>query len=124
MVHSLLPTTYARRVVTLYRFYELKGEQTVRVSVGADGTSILACISKNRLANIDFSNPTSKCDFRISASTETAVPLPKTEPSYMRHKDRMSYQFEIWSIDLSKVTTYRTLVRANRPLSAICSAIW
>ncbi|ELR23970.1 mRNA capping enzyme, beta chain, putative [Acanthamoeba castellanii str. Neff] len=102
----------------------------VRVTLDEAGNE-KRIIRKKRISDINFHSPQSVIDFRISASTEEHVERPHTRPSHERQKERISYRFELFSFDLTKVekldrqgtsTTYEmeveladmALVRAER----------
>lgn len=58
-----------------------------------------------------------KCiDFRISANRERRVDLPKTECDQIRKKDRLSYRFDLYAIELTKVDLYND-VKNGEPAS-------
>jgi len=51
--------------------------------------------------------PASKFDIRISASIENVVPKPQRQiVSSMRCKDRISYKYDYFSIDITSTYTY------------------
>ena len=72
-------------------------------------------IRKTRLQNVDFFCPHRKYDFRVTISeeqertvtniTNTVVPIPGDEelPVRERRKDRLSYTFDMWRIDITVV---------------------
>lgn len=78
-------------------------------------TSEIQIIEKIDLDNIDYFNPLQgTCDFRISAKEEhiisnmDVVNDKNSRIRLCRVKDRTSYLFDIWSIDCTKVTTYKS----------------
>lgn len=107
-----------------------------RVTTDLEG-NVKACIKKQRLGNLNFLCPSPSLDFRLSASVENPVPLPKTPSAsasstgghskhnpvghmyndrkrdgvrLIRRKDRTSYFFEIWSVDMTTVKSYSEMV--------------
>jgi len=90
-----------QRIKETDKFYK----DGTRVSVDSDG-KVVRSIKKTTLKSIDILCPTFLYDFRISANTEKPVqkPVPKLEATHSREKDRLSYQFEFWSFDMTTVT--------------------
>ncbi|KAL6061422.1 mRNA-capping enzyme subunit beta [Balamuthia mandrillaris] len=77
----------------------------VRVTLDADRKFVKA-IRKRRLGDLNFHCPRSPLDFRISASEEEPVPedaIKGGRASHERKKERISYVFELYSFDLTKV---------------------
>ena len=95
------------------------------------------CIKKERLGNLNFLCPSPSLDFRLSASVENPAPMPRPKPKQpgaskptpsfspighlyndrrdddvrlIRRKDRTSYFFEIWSVDMTTVKSYSEMV--------------
>lgn len=63
-----------------------------------------------------------KCiDFRISANRERRVELPTGECDQLRRKDRLSYRFDLFALELTKVDLFNNLTRgeptSERPTS-------
>lgn len=88
-------------------FYHSKEKQKrVRVSVDPETRKQLRSIIKEKKKNFDFYCPYSSFDFRITLSLENVVPFPKDEeiPFLERYKDRLSYEFDVWKIDITTVT--------------------
>jgi len=77
----------------------------LRVTLDAN-RRIKRIIKKTRIKDINFLCPQSVVDFRISASTEvdfgTGIQIREL-PKHGRQKERLSYQFELFSVDLTKV---------------------
>eukprot|EP00455_Lapot_gusevi_P003400 TRINITY_DN11394_c0_g1_i4.p1 TRINITY_DN11394_c0_g1~~TRINITY_DN11394_c0_g1_i4.p1 ORF type:complete len:364 (-),score=55.77 TRINITY_DN11394_c0_g1_i4:28-1119(-) len=73
-----------------------------RVSKDRHG-NVLRCIRKHRLEDLNIYSPTTGLDFRISASSEEPAPEPHTPCHYQRTKNRISYAFEIWRLDMTEV---------------------
>jgi hypothetical protein len=100
-VVSLLGGLQVARVNTVDRFYPGK----VRVTINPQGEPVL-CIRKTRLGNLDLSLSGSgaQFDIRLSASAEETVDTIPTGPyEYERRKSRVSYQFDIFRVDITEV---------------------
>ncbi|KAJ1951434.1 mRNA-capping enzyme subunit beta [Linderina macrospora] len=88
-------------------FYRVDGTR-VRVTTNKETGQIMGVITKNRIASIDIYSPRTKLDIRISINEEQPLSRPNTEDMKVqaeRHKDRLSYTQDIWSFDLTQVTT-------------------
>ena len=90
------------------KFYLIEGEM-MRITSDAAG-AVVGCVVKEKLANMDFASTHGCKDLRISASRERKVPLPARLPPAQleRRKDRMSYRYDIWSVDLTRVESVTT----------------
>lgn len=72
---------------------------------------IVNCISKRRLAHLDIHVPESLVDYRISVNMEVPMPTPYGKyPSHVRQKDRISYQYDCFSLDLTQVMNLNAAV--------------
>jgi len=92
-------------VLLLDKFYPVNGEH-VRVTTDQQGT-VKECIVKEKLQHIEFwSGKPKSIDFRVSASRERTVPLPTCEPDQIRRKDRRTYRFDLWSLELTRVDLF------------------
>jgi len=67
--------------------------------------TVLACMQKVRLGNLDVYSPKRAADWRISVNMEIPVPPPLGTATMTRKKDRMSYSHEEFTIDLTQVTS-------------------
>ncbi len=95
------------RVNTVDRFYpgEPGKPGRIRVTINPQGEPVL-CIRKARLGNLDLSLVGSGAhfDIRLSASAEESVDTIPTGPyEYERRKSRVSYQFDIFRVDITEV---------------------
>ena len=91
----------------------------VRVSLGINSPNhIQKCIKKDRLADINIMYPRCGFDLRISASLENNCPKPETDRNSsssnnsnkletIRCKDRIGYQWDIFTVDISTIHTYK-----------------
>ncbi|KAI9030347.1 CYTH-like domain-containing protein [Hyaloraphidium curvatum] len=88
----------------LDEFFEVQGAQKVRVTKDFKSNKVTASIQKQRLANLDVHIPESLVDYRISVNVEHQVPVPYGRyPVSRRQKDRISYTYDAFSIDLTQV---------------------
>jgi hypothetical protein len=119
------PVTYEHRYEK-DEFYELQGGK-VRVTKDAKNdqvrqsvfdirhlvthrflrVQILATVQKQRLANLDIHIPESSMDYRISVTIEQPMNVPYGKfPRTYRQKDRLSYKYDVFSVDLTQVVTF------------------
>merc|ERR1712087_936521 len=62
---------------------------------------------KTKKSSMNCVYPAAKYDFRISASIENVVPKPRNQIVHLlRCKDRMSYKYDKFSIDITSTHTY------------------
>lgn len=98
------PVSYQHRYET-DEFYDSPGGK-LRVTKDTKTQQILGAIQKQRLANLDIHIPESHMDYRISVTIEHPVPVPYGKyPMSSRRKDRLSYKYDLFSIDLTQVYT-------------------
>ncbi len=66
-------------------------------------------IQKTKLQSIDFLCPHNTWDFRITVSEEKVVDMPDSSyhVTHERSKDRLSYSFDIYQIDITVVKDRR-----------------
>lgn len=90
--------------------YSMPGAGRKRVRITKDGTSnsVIAAITKEKLADLHIYAPYSPLDCRISVSVETPLDSPPSNlphpPQSFRYKDRLSYTFNgEFVLDLSQV---------------------
>jgi hypothetical protein len=105
------PKISYKHPITTDKFYSIGGKQ-VRITLdNKKNNEIIASITKEKLKSLDFHNSTlQSLDFRVTAAIELPFDrekLPKNAiPDQIRRKDRLSYAFELWSIDITRVDTY------------------
>ncbi len=89
---------------------DTKHKSGIRVTQG-DSDKPTNCVIKTKLCDLDFYNPRANMDFRLSASTEVLCGAPHSSDTVVstRIKERNSYGFEFWSLDLTKVTVQNHL---------------
>lgn len=112
---GIQPLSYAH-TVDLDLFYR----DGVRYSIpwddkrrGERGKAIL----KVHIGHLDIMVPSSSYDLRISCKKEEPVPEPSGDCEFIRKKDRISYTFNYWSVDLTKVETFeKRSIKGNRPI--------
>ncbi|KAL0482390.1 hypothetical protein AKO1_013015 [Acrasis kona] len=100
------PTMEYHRVLEVDRFYKDKNSSDwIRVSIDPDTEMKKRAIRKTRLQNLDYFCPHRCWDFRITVSEELELPLPsdKEVPICERRKDKLSYTFDMWRIDITVV---------------------
>ena len=90
----------------LDEFYRIESGR-LRVTKDAKTKVIIPgkSVIKDRVADLNVYIPTANLDYRISVSLETTVPLPAQALPVIkrRHKDRLSYTHELFTIDLTQV---------------------
>jgi len=96
---------YAHTKIT-DEFYNYEGRK-VRVSVDSATGKAVACVLKQRIADINVWMPNSPLDYRISISVEipATAPPPTHIRTLIREKDRISYIQEHCQVDLTKTTS-------------------
>ena len=109
--HHKKPVKYTQEVDQYYFVLFNNKKQSVRLTTNTTTGDVPTCIIKERKGNIDMYAPHSDWDFRISASEERKVPQTIIGEDNIilteRHKDRYSYLFNIWQVDLTKVETFK-----------------
>ncbi|EIW51553.1 mRNA capping enzyme [Trametes versicolor FP-101664 SS1] len=77
----------------------------VRVTRDEKTGTVLECVRKIRLADLNIYSPKRAADWRISVNLEVPVPPPLGTSTHSRKKDRMRYSHEEFVIDLTQVTS-------------------
>jgi hypothetical protein len=72
-------------------------------------------ILKTRIADLNVYDPKSHFDYRISINVEQPVPMPTTQPLYVREKNRYSYRQQLFQVDMTEVKSGK--VHTTRSLS-------
>ncbi|KAJ2762748.1 mRNA-capping enzyme subunit beta [Coemansia nantahalensis] len=88
-------------------FYKVDGTR-VRVTRNKETGEVLSVITKNKVADLNIYSPRTKLDIRITINEELPLEMPDTDvhkPILERHKDRLSYTQDIWSVDLTQVVS-------------------
>jgi len=108
--HMAFPRMLYKRARTVDKIYQRDGDKgsAVRVTIDVkDPTRIKEVIEKKKKGAINICYPKSKWDIRMSASIENVVPKPVNQMvTSMRCKDRISYQYDYFSIDITSTYTY------------------
>ncbi|KAJ2727018.1 mRNA-capping enzyme subunit beta [Coemansia sp. Benny D115] len=94
-----------RHTKEIDHFYRVDGTR-VRVTTNKESGEIISVITKNRIADLNIYSPRTKLDIRISINEELTMAKPDMETNKAileRHKDRLSYKQDLWSIDLTQV---------------------
>lgn len=60
----------------------------------------------------------STCSPLLALTCAVPVPVPLSAPDQIRRKDRMSYRYDLWSIELTKVDLFTALASNGEPVSA------
>ncbi|KAL1745264.1 CYTH-like domain-containing protein [Schizophyllum fasciatum] len=98
--HTASPIGYAHHFLT-DSFYGA-GDARVRVTRN-DKTKEVTALRKIKLANLEIYSPKKQADWRVTVSLECPVEHPTGTAGHSRRKDRLSYQHEEFSIDLTQV---------------------
>ena len=104
------PKLQYKRNRTVDKIYQSQGDKSSSVRVTIDmkePNKIKEVIEKKKKSSMNIVYPKSKWDLRISASIENVVPKPQGQMvSAIRCKDRISYQYDYFSIDITSTYTY------------------
>jgi len=107
---SAFPAMQYKRAKTVDKIYQRDGDKgsAVRVTIDMkDPNRIAEVIEKKKKSSINICYPKSKWDIRISASIENVVPKPQGQiVSSLRCKDRISYKYDYFSIDITTTFTF------------------
>jgi polynucleotide 5'-triphosphatase len=87
-------------------------KEKIRVTRDEKTGTVLECMQKIRLGDLNIYSPKRSADWRISVNLEVPVTHPTGTASFTRRKDRLSYSHEEFRIDLTQVTS-------NAPNSAV-----
>ncbi|CCM02476.1 uncharacterized protein FIBRA_04576 [Fibroporia radiculosa] len=99
------PISYAH-LHLIDSFYNPDGSRDrVRVTRDENTGTVVACMRKVRLGDLDIYCPKRVADWRISVNVEIPVPQPIGTATHTRKKDRLSYSHEEFVIDLTQVTS-------------------
>eukprot|EP01083_Nonionella_stella_P008469 24446_1 len=108
--NTKFPKLLFKRSRTVDKIYQSPGDRSSSIRVTLDmnnGARIKEVIEKKKKASMNICCPGSKFDIRISASVENIVPKPQRQiVSSLRCKDRISYQYDYFSIDITTTYTY------------------
>jgi len=67
--------------------------------------TVLECMRKVRLGDLNIYSPKREADWRVSVNLEVPMSHPIGTPTLTRRKDRLSYSHEEFKIDLTQVTS-------------------
>ncbi|GAA5969170.1 hypothetical protein JCM3765_005745 [Sporobolomyces pararoseus] len=105
-------TTQDRRKIRLTRNEGKKNS----ASTGGDTGKDWKAVEKIRVADMNVFSPKRLFDWRVSISLENPVmELPTTPPTHSRRKDRISYSHQLYTIDLTQVTTPSSTPQSSSP---------
>lgn len=101
------PKITHKHIKELDRFYKYKGGGYIRVAIDPQTQKMKRAIRKTRLQNLDFYCPHEQFDFRVSINLEEETEFPNEDdtPDHERSKDRLSYIFYPYQIDITVVKT-------------------
>ncbi|KAH8085402.1 mRNA capping enzyme [Cristinia sonorae] len=102
--HPATPLDYTH-LHLIDTFYQSDTKEKIRVTRDEKSGTVLACMQKVRLGNLDIYSPKRAADWRVTVNLEIPVPPPLGSPTLARKKDRMSYSHEEFTIDLTQVTS-------------------
>ncbi|GAA6033572.1 hypothetical protein JCM8097_001461 [Rhodosporidiobolus ruineniae] len=88
-------------------FHEVPpGRRKVRVTRDQkDKTKPASAVEKVRVADMNIFSPKRLFDWRLSVSLENPAPVPDTPPTHSRYKDRISYTHQLFTVDLTQVSS-------------------
>ncbi|GAA5877630.1 hypothetical protein JCM8547_007125 [Rhodosporidiobolus lusitaniae] len=82
-----------------------QGKRKVRVTKDQKGQRAAKAVEKVRVADMNVYSPKRMFDWRVSVSLENPAPLPDTPPTHTRYKDRISYTHQLFTVDLTQVSS-------------------
>jgi len=77
----------------------------IRVTRDEKTGTVLECMRKIRLGDLNVYSPKREADWRVSVNLEVPVSHPLGSATHTRRKDRLSYSHEEFKIDLTQVTS-------------------
>jgi len=117
--YNIFPDIKYSRTQDIDKLYEnpYKKQSNIRVTLDINKPNSIksnGILEKSRIGDKAVVFPEEKFDVRLSCSTENIAPKPVGQiVQLIRVKDRISYKFDIFSIDLSVVHTYETDLSPN-----------
>lgn len=102
---SPYPVIGYRHTKEMDKFYHIEEQGDFRetLDIKADG-KVVATVQKERVGVLNFMSPQTKYDFRLTGAIEKPVPPLDPQPcDFIRVKDRISYSFDAFRVDLTKV---------------------
>ncbi|KAJ7212243.1 CYTH-like domain-containing protein [Mycena pura] len=87
-------------------------QDKIRVTRDEKTGTVVECMRKKRLGDLNIFSPKRKVDWRVSVSLEVPTPHPIGSSTHTRRKDRLSYSHEEFSIDLTQV---KSVMSPNSP---------
>ncbi|KIK08018.1 hypothetical protein K443DRAFT_672901 [Laccaria amethystina LaAM-08-1] len=79
--------------------------EKIRVTRDEKTGTVIECMRKIRLGDLNIYSPKRAADWRVSVNLEVPAQHPLGSPTHTRRKDRMSYAHEEFVIDLTQVTS-------------------
>ncbi|TFK40867.1 mRNA capping enzyme [Crucibulum laeve] len=103
--HPASPLAY-NHLYLVDSFYATEGDrEKIRVTRDEKTGTVMECMRKVRLGDLNIYSPKRNADWRISVNVEIPVQHPLGSTTHTRRKDRMSYSHEEFNIDLTQVTS-------------------
>ncbi|GAA6017383.1 hypothetical protein JCM10207_005616 [Rhodosporidiobolus poonsookiae] len=101
------PVRYAhtRELDTFHELSVSGVRRKIRVTKDAKGRAPPKAVEKVRVADMNVYSPKRMFDWRVSVSLESPAPIPDTPPTHSRAKDRISYTHQLFTVDLTQVST-------------------
>ncbi|GAA5974638.1 hypothetical protein JCM11641_007035 [Rhodosporidiobolus odoratus] len=111
------PVRYAHtREIDTFHTAPSSSTGKVRVTTNQKDRSRRKAVEKVRVADMNIFSPKRMFDWRVSVSLENPAPIPDTPPTHTRYKDRISYTHQLFTVDLTQVTSAQAASQnPNRP---------
>ncbi|KAF5382495.1 hypothetical protein D9615_003047 [Tricholomella constricta] len=105
--HPASPLGYSHLylVDSFYASDSSHDREKIRVTRDEKTGSVIECMRKIRLGDLNIYSPKRAADWRVSVNLEVPVPHPLGSATHTRRKDRMAYSHEEFNIDLTQVTS-------------------
>ncbi|KAF8208813.1 mRNA triphosphatase CET1 [Mycena galopus ATCC 62051] len=100
-----LAYTHLHLVDSFYPSENPHDKEKIRVTRDEKTGTVVECMRKKRLGDLNIYSPKRSADWRVSVNIEIPVSHPVGSPTHTRKKDRLSYSHEEFSIDLTQVTS-------------------
>jgi polynucleotide 5'-triphosphatase len=100
---SPLEYTHKHLVDSFYPTENARDREKIRVTRDERTGTVVECMRKVRLGDLNIYSPKRPADWRISVNLEIPSPHPIGSSTHSRKKDRISYSHEEFNIDLTQV---------------------
>ncbi|KIY62843.1 mRNA triphosphatase CET1, partial [Cylindrobasidium torrendii FP15055 ss-10] len=101
--NSASPVSY-RHSYLVDSFYTSDNRDKIRVTRDEKTGSVVECIRKMKLGDLNILSPKRAADWRVTVNLEIPEPQPIGTADFTRKKDRLSYMHEEFTIDLTQVS--------------------